>query len=196
MLLFGECCFVSLKRKTAIKLVSSDWFCARLFQFGWLSSANGRSAPCFDTLSLSLSLSRSTAAALWLTASFRVDLYIMKMVSLWRWMIDGSIDQDSNTCELVWSRIRSWARESESARRKPMVCVRYNRVASGSGLVWPIKSCQCDVSLMLSFEFAALWQRDLYPSSLEALLLRAVEQRVCVLRREETSFEAAKFWAT
>lgn len=46
---------------------------------------------------------------------------------------------------------------------------------------------------MLSFEFAALWQRDLYPSSLEALLLRAVEQRVCVLRREETSFEAAKF---
>lgn len=148
------------------------------------------------TLSLSLSLSRSTAAALWLTASFRVDLYIMKMVSLWRWMIDGSIDQDSNTCELVWSRIRSWARESESARRKPMVCVRYNRVASGSGLVWPIKSCQCDVSLMLSFEFAALWQRDLYPSSLEALLLRAVEQRVCVLRREETSFEAAKFWAT
>lgn len=57
MLLFGECCFVSLKRKTAIKLVSSDWFCARLFQFGWLSSANGRSAPCFDTLSLSLALS-------------------------------------------------------------------------------------------------------------------------------------------
>lgn len=122
------------------------------------------------------------------------------VVSLWRWMIDRSINQAPNWACVVFSSHCEWLLLRATRRRQMygilsaasmcicefvFVCVYYGSTKKGKVLVWLIKSCRCDMLLMLSFEFVAICKEGKEESE------KAEEEEICIRQVSRRNFEFA-----